>query len=341
MRSARADQSQADSRQNRQPAPQQQIKRNIPDPADVRRTARSETAAKADKIEIKDFDIGRRAAEVVGTVDAVQRFDNNSDGRVDLLESQRATRSRDTSFTYAARGQARVDGPSVATQVQDQEIAKSVTEPVRHTAPQPNQPIAQTPLADGAANGAGKIFGDAQIVSGGSDGDGTVPKKLFAAQEIASQGTFSDGVQVPQKFFGEGSEVIVGRFASDADVQQKFSDKVDQADAGRYYENGTGEQKLYDKVSQSEPGCFAPEQEESKYYGEGDLPVAATSGEEGQAEASLYEKAQQVEAQAGGRDQGAAQQKKLYAELELYSDVAAFGEEAAGPIPTVTDPVTA
>jgi hypothetical protein len=323
VRSARADQSQADSRQNRQPAPQQQIKRNIPDPADVRRTARSETAAKADKIEIKDFDIGRRAAEVVGTVDAVQRFDNNSDGRVDLLESQRATRSRDTSFTYAARGQARVDGPSVATQVQDQEIAKSVTEPVRHTAPQPNQPIAQTPLADGAANGAGKIFGDAQIVSGGSDG------------------TFSDGVQVPQKFFGEGSEVIVGRFASDADVQQKFSDKVDQADAGRYYENGTGEQKLYDKVSQSEPGRFAPEQEESKYYGEGDLPVAATSGEEGQAEASLYEKAQQVEAQAGGRDQGAAQQKKLYAELELYSDVAAFGEEAAGPIPTVTDPVTA
>ena len=87
-------------------------------------TSRSDSRADAVKIELKDFDVGRRPAEVVGTADVVQRFDNNLDGRVDLLEFQRAARARDTIYTYSARGGALSETPSVAKQVQDREIQR-------------------------------------------------------------------------------------------------------------------------------------------------------------------------------------------------------------------------
>lgn len=320
---SKPDQSQADGRQNRQAASQQPIKRNVPDPADSQRASRSETV---DRVEIKDFDIGRSAAEVVGTVDVVQRFDNNADGRIDLLESQRATRARDTSSTYAARGQARSETSNVAEQVQQQEIQRSFEPQVRQNAE--SQAPAPT-VAEEQASAPLKKFGDPQVLSGGASDEGTVLKKFVSSEEISSQGSFSDGAPVEQKFYGEGAEVVIGRFAADTDGAQKFSDRAAQAETGRFYEDGTGEQKFYDKVAQSEAGRFAPEDGGQKYYdGAEDLPSTAGSGE-GQPDASLYEKAQQVAAQTGGHDGAGQEPKKLYGELELYSDVAGYGEEPA------------
>ncbi|MBT4741516.1 MAG: hypothetical protein HOH20_14305 [Rhodospirillaceae bacterium] len=325
-RSSRSDHSQGDGQRNQQSAPKQPIKRVVPDPADALRASRSESKPVVDKVEVKDFDLGRSASEIVGTVDAVQRFDNNSDGRVDLLESHRATRARDTSFTYAARGQARAETSNVAEQVQQQEIQQSLA-PRAETASQPSVAPSQTTVAEETAKAPLKKFGDPQVVSGGSSEEGTVTKKYVAAEEIASQGGFSDGAPVQQKFFGDGAEVVIGRFAADTDGPQKFADKA-VAESGRYYEEGSGEQKFYDKVAQSEPGSFAPDQDGKKYYDSAeDAPATANGSGSGQPEASLYEKAQQVESQAGGHGGTGQEPKKLYGELELYSDVAGLGEE--------------
>ncbi|MEQ9445731.1 MAG: hypothetical protein RJS98_09210 [Rhodospirillaceae bacterium] len=340
VRQSESEQSQSESRRSRQAAQQQQIKRDAPDPADQPRPSRSVSADPVDKIEIKDFDVGRRAAEVVGTADVVQRFDNNLDGRVDLLESQRATRARDTSFTYAARGQAHTDTPTVAEQVQDKEISKSVLTPVAQNAPVNTSTQAQS---ESDANIPRKIFNDVQVNSAGTEEDGVVPKKLFAAEDIADQGAVTDGVPVQQKFFGEGAEVVLGRFATDADVQQKLSEKAEQFETGRFYEGETGEEKLYDKVAQSEPGRFAPE-EDGKLYGDAaveEVPFSDNSGGGTEGELSLYEKAQQVAQRNDGASVEEQPDKKIYGELDLYSDVAGFGEAAADPvtgqpIPTVT-----
>lgn len=346
-RAAKPDQSQADGRRNGQQASEQRVRRQ-PDPVDEVRASRSQTASKPEPVELKDFDVGRRAAEVVGTVDVVQRFDNNADGRVDLLESQRAVRARDGSSTYAARGQARSETATVVERVQDREIEQAVSTP---TQPAQQQASGSTPATqvDVQAAAAGvatpepqKLYGDAQVVSGGSGEDGTVPKKLFAAEEIASQGTFSDGAPVQQKFFGEGVELVRGRVAGDPEVQQKLFDKAETAETGRFYEDGTGEQKLYDKVAQTEAGRFYEDPAEQKLYDETtEEPTVPLPGEANGSDQSLYEKAQQVEARAGSPTTLDQQPKKLYGELELYSDVAGLGEETEDPNVPVSVPVTA
>ena len=56
------------------------------------------------RVEISSLDLGLTPAEVVGTPDVLQRFDANGDGRVDLLESDKATQSRQKLSTYAAVG---------------------------------------------------------------------------------------------------------------------------------------------------------------------------------------------------------------------------------------------
>lgn len=121
-----------------------------------------------------------------------------------------------------------------------------------------------------------------------------------------------------------------------------FADKLAKAvaESGRYYEEGSGEQKLYYKVAQSESGGSAPEQGERKYYDNAE--AAQTTGGDGQpAGESLYEKAQRVEAQTGGHGGAGQEPKKLYGELELYSDVAGFGDEPVVAGEVVVDPVTA
>ena len=53
------------------------------------------------RVEIREFDLGKTPAEVVGTRDVVLRFDANDDGRIDLIESQRATRARAENGSFA------------------------------------------------------------------------------------------------------------------------------------------------------------------------------------------------------------------------------------------------
>ncbi len=340
-RAPKADDAQSEPR--RQPSPQSQpVQAKAPDAADASRPSKSESAPRADavKVELKDFDVGRRPAEVVATLDVVQRFDNNADGRVDLLESQRAARARDSVFTYAARGVARSDGPSVAEEVQRAEIAQVSAQAASQPTPSVSPAVAQ-----GSANGVDasvpkKIFQDAQVSTGGPDEDGAVPKKLFGSIEAASTGVFSDGAPVEQKFFGDGVEVVRGRFASDPEVQQKLSDKADQAEAGRFYEDGTGEQKLYDKVAQSEAGQFYEDPSQRKLYDEDSVEVGP-SGDFEPEDQSLYEKAQQLEEQTGADVAADVQPKKLYAELDLYADVAGYSEGEVILPETGARPVTA
>jgi len=320
----------------------QAAKAKAAEAADANRPSKSESAPRAEavKIELKDFDIGRRAAEVVGTVDVVQRFDNNADGRVDLLESQRAARARDSVFTYAARGVARSEGPSVAEEVQRTEIAQAASQAASQ--PATTSAAAGNPTTPNGTDAAipKKIYQDAQVSTGGPEEDGAVPKKLFGSAEAASTGVFSDGAPVEQKFFGDGVELVRGRFASDPEVQQKLFDKAEGAEAGRFYEEGTGEEKLYDKVAQSETGRFYEDPSQRKLYDEEAVEVGP-SGEYAEGEQTLYEKAQQVEAQTGSDVAAEEQPKKIYSELELYEDVAGYSEGEVIPPVTNSGPVTA
>lgn len=335
-RTSKPDDAQAEGRRNK-PQDAQPVRKQV-DPADV---SRSETPARAEapKIEIKDFDVGRRAAEIVGTVDVVQRFDNNSDGRVDLLESQRAARARDSVFTYAARGVARAEGPSIAEQVQKQEVEQSAAPDPKVSA---SGPVPQGQADDPAQQTSApkKVFQDPQVVTGGPAEDGAVPKKLFGSSEAASTGVFSDGAPVQQKFYGEGVEVVRGRFSSDPEVQQKLYDRAEEAESGRFYEDGTGEQKLYDKVAQTEAGRFYEDPSERKLYDSEDVAGGPT-GEYGEDEQTLYEKAQEVAAQTETDVVADGQQKKLYSELDLYADVAGYGDDTPVAVDANGNPITA
>lgn len=131
-----------------------------------------------------------------------------------------------------------------------------------------------------------------------------------------------------------------GRFASDPEVQQKLFDKAESAEAGRFYEEGTGEEKLYDKVAQSETGRFYEDPAQRKLYDE-DSPEIGPSGEYAETEQTWYEKAQEVEAQAGTDAAAEEQPKKIYSELELYQDVAGYAEGEVIPPVTNSGPVTA
>jgi hypothetical protein len=335
-RASKPDDAQAEGRKNK-PQNAQTVRKQV----DLSEVSRSETPVKSDapKVEIKDFDVGRRAAEIVGTVDVVQRFDNNSDGRVDLLESQRAARARDSVFTYAARGVAKSDGPTVAEQVQRQEVEQSVAPAPNAQSGQPAQQ-AQPGSAAQQTPAPKKIFQDAQVVTGGPEEDGAVPKKLFGSAEAASTGTFSDGAPVEQKFYGDGIEVARGRFSSDPEVQQKLYDRAQESESGRFYEDGTGEQKLYDKVAQSEAGRFYQDPSERKLYDGEDVQTGSTE-EGGEQEQTLYEKAQEVAARTETDVVADRQQKKLYSELELYADVAGYGEDVPVTVDINGNPITA
>jgi hypothetical protein len=56
------------------------------------------------RVEIRSLDMGLTPAEVVGTPDVLQRFDENGDGRVDLTEADKATLSRQKGTTFAGVG---------------------------------------------------------------------------------------------------------------------------------------------------------------------------------------------------------------------------------------------
>jgi hypothetical protein len=77
------------------------------------------------RIVLRDFDVGKTPAEVVGTRDVVLRFDSNDDGRIDLIESQRSARARDDGASF--RGLA---------------AAASLSTPEPAPAPKPQAPVA-------------------------------------------------------------------------------------------------------------------------------------------------------------------------------------------------------
>ena len=181
-------------------------------------SARNNSGPSRARIEIRSLDIGLTPAEVVGTLDVLQRFDSNGDGRVDILEADRASLVREKRTTFAGLAAA----PKLAQ-------AASVA------APAPEIEIPGAPR---------KIFTPAETAEVGT------PKKLYA--DAAAQGVASGVADVPKKFYGQGAEVVVGTTvaAATAEAPAKIHDKVVVQDRV-ITEAGTGETKLYDKVAQA------------------------------------------------------------------------------------------
>jgi hypothetical protein len=251
------------------------------------------------RVEIKHLDIGLTPSEVVGTPDVLQRFDDNGDGRVDLIESARAGLARQKVFTFAGLAAASSRSP-ILGQVED--------------APQP-APVAASgaPItADGVPAPAAsqqtpfeKSFAPAQA-------DAPVPgtkKFADAAEAVAAQGSTTEGVDVPRKFYGQGVEVVAGQFAAAAEAAPKYHDKVVVKDLAVVTEDGTGEAKYYDRVAQAETDNA------SEDAGQG-------------AEGNYYEKAQQL---ANGK-------KGAVPEVAVYAEAAAIvaGEQAEAAATVVT-----
>ena len=188
------------------------------------------------RIEIRSLDLGLTPAEVVGTQDVLQRFDSNGDGRVDLLESDKATLVRQNLFTFAGVGNAAAepDVPAAPAPV----IVNSDAAPAAATAP-----------AEGASPGEPKKF----FVPLTPDGRPAAQKFADAAQ-AASGGTTAT-VAVSRKFYGQGAEVVVGPVAAHGTAAAiSLHDKAAaQKQRQVSTEDGTGEKRLYDKVAQTTP----------------------------------------------------------------------------------------
>src|SRR5262249_4222699 len=67
------------------------------------------------RIEIKSFDLGLTPSEVVGTPDVLERFDDDGDGRIGLLDSNKAIQAREKVFTFAGLAAAPHSRPAPAT----------------------------------------------------------------------------------------------------------------------------------------------------------------------------------------------------------------------------------
>lgn len=251
------------------------------------------------RIELKSIDFGLTPSEVVGTVDVLQRFDDNGDGRVDMLESQQAQLSRSDGLTFEG-----LAATPVSTEAPTQHVPGG--EP--NAAPTPHQQAAAAQVFAGPV----QTSGDAAVVQ--------VDKKFFSDKEAAALGAPTGTVDAPQKYYGQGAEVVVGQFAAAAEVAPKYYDKApDTRSEGSIAEDGTGETKYYDKVAQTET--------EQSF---GDAP--------GEDDRSYHEKAQQVASQLRGDGENAGQKKFAHAELSAYSttaDVTGGGKSVEIPGATV------
>ena len=179
------------------------------------------------RIEIRSLDIGLTPAEVVGTPDVLQRFDSNGDGRVDILEADRASLVREKGTTFAGLGTATRRAP-----------VGNVAAPA--PAPAPEIDVPGTPK---------KIFSPAEIAA--VTADAGTPKKFYA--EAAAQGVVTPDGDVPKKFYGQNTEVVVGTAiaAARAEAPVKIAEKAVVQD-NVITEADTGETKLYDKVPQAD-----------------------------------------------------------------------------------------
>ncbi len=239
------------------------------------------------RVELKHLDFGQTPSEVVGTVDVLQQFDDNGDGRVDLLESKQIQLSRSDGVTFeglAAAGPKQPELRSFAPDVEELKVAPQTVAPAN-----PDQHVT-----------AKKFY----VSPGQPDGQNAGEDKYFGDEQTASLGAPSGSEDVQRKFYGQGAEVVVGQFSSQtAEAAPKYYDKSQDARSqGAFAEDGTGEVKYYDKVAQTET--------DQKF-----------SGESGGQAASYHAKAEELAALRGDLH-AQAQKKYAHAELSAYSDTA-------------------
>ena len=186
------------------------------------------------RVDIRSLDLGLTPAEVVGTPDVLQRFDSNGDGRVDLLESDKATLVRQNLFTFAgvgnAKGEAEAPAPEPAPVIVNSEAATAAVPAEDATPGEPKKFF--VPLTPDGRPAGQKIADTAQAATG------------------ASTGT----VAVAKQFYGQGAEVVAGPVVTRGTPAANLHDKtIALRQHGVIREDGTGEKRLYDKVPQSEP----------------------------------------------------------------------------------------
>lgn len=191
------------------------------------------------RVQLRDFDVGKTPAEVVGTRDVVARFDTNNDGRIDLVEAQRSARARDDGGASSFRGLATGSAEQVPAESPAQAQPKVEIKP-----PQVEEPKQK--------------FGTTE--------DGAV----IAQKKFTPKTEGGEAAPEPQKFFGKGAEAAVGQFATPAEQPQKFSDRAAAVERGAgETEAASGERKYYDKVSEgdtSNTGSEDPQQQSQSYY---------------------------------------------------------------------------
>ncbi len=236
------------------------------------------------RIEIKHIDLGLTPSEVVGTPDILQRFDNNGDGRVDLIEAARAGLAREGVFTFAGlAGGSQTDEPAAPAPA-------PILEPIASVAAPQATPVAVDDQGDK------KIFTSADVA-----GAAQTKKFFVAAQAAAAQGTASGVADAPKKFYGQGAEIVVGKFAV-AEAQPKFVEKAAEKAHVAITEDG-GETKVHTKVAQTDT-----DQSQGKAGGE------TSSG-------STYEKAKAIE--ADGPAKKVLVEVTAYADASAIIDAAA------------------
>ena len=236
------------------------------------------------RIEIKHIDLGLTPSEVVGTPDILQRFDNNGDGRVDLIEAARAGLAREGVFTFAGLAGGSQTDESAAP------APAPILEPVSTAVtPDAAQPVAIEP-------------GDKKLFTGADVPATAQTKKFFvAAQAAAAQGTASGIADAPKKFYGQGAEVVVGKFAV-ADTQPKFVEKAAEKPHVVITED-SGETKVHTKVAQTDT-------DQAQGKAGGDTPSGST-----------YEKAKAIE--ADGPSKKVLVEVTAYADASAIIDAAA------------------
>lgn len=199
------------------------------------------------RVEIKQFDVGLSPSEVVGTPDVLQRFDANGDGRVDLLESDKAALARQKVFTFA--GLAAAPGGA----------GRAIVAPSSPPPPPPKQ------LSEADAPALARETGAAIVAAFGTLDPSGLPKKFVEAAAQgpgakkyydgadAAAGVPSGTADAPKKYYGQGVEVVAGPAANNSGQPVKYADRAPVREQA-VSEEGTGEVKYYDRVPQAEAG---------------------------------------------------------------------------------------
>ncbi len=182
------------------------------------------------RVDLRSLDLGLTPAEVVGTHDVLQRFDSNGDGRVDLLESDKATLVRQNLFTFAGvgnpAGEVEITAPVIVAS-DDATAAPAV---------------GGAPAAEAAPGEPKKFF-----VAATPDGRPAAHK--FADLREAAAGGTTATVVVAKKFYGQGTEAVAGAAHG---APARLYDKAAVARQQEAARDDGGETRLYDKVPQSD-----------------------------------------------------------------------------------------